>query len=124
MRMKFFRILPAMWQITSWPLSSRTRNWVFASACVTLPCTKIASSLAMSSLEINGSDQKTHHRGTEDTKVHKGTPERSLCESLCPLCLCGAVLLHRHARLLPLQRLPLFARQGQQGLARIRELLQ
>src|SRR5207302_6354390 len=39
---------------------------------------------------------QTHHRGTEDTEVHKGKTEKgrfsvvsSLCESLCPLCLCG-----------------------------------
>src|SRR5438132_5910586 len=46
-RMKCLRILPEMWAMISWPFSSRTRNCVLASDCVTLPCTSMASSLAI-----------------------------------------------------------------------------
>src|SRR5262249_7422800 len=49
MRMKCFRILPAMWAMISCPLSSFTRNCVLARACVTLPWTSIESSLAIHS---------------------------------------------------------------------------
>src|SRR5436305_3894579 len=44
MRIKFLRILPATWASTSLPVSSCTRNRVFARACVTVPLTTNASS--------------------------------------------------------------------------------
>src|SRR6266850_1164376 len=47
MRMKCLRILPAMCAMISCPLSSLTRNCVLASACMTLPWTWNASSLAI-----------------------------------------------------------------------------
>src|SRR5207237_4107608 len=44
--------------------------------------------------------RKTHHKGTEDTKVHKGKAKKweegtnvPLCASLCPLCRCGEMIL-------------------------------
>src|SRR5271165_5859052 len=43
--MKFFRIRPATWAMTLWPLSNCTRNRVLARASVTTPSTSIASSL-------------------------------------------------------------------------------
>src|SRR6185437_8753388 len=49
MRMKFLRILPAIWATISCPFSRRTRNCVLARAATTLPCTWIASSLAIPS---------------------------------------------------------------------------
>ena len=51
MRIKCLRILPAMWQMISCPLSSLTRNCVFANACMTFPWNWIASSFAINTPE-------------------------------------------------------------------------
>ena len=45
MRMKFLRILPAMWARMRWPFSSSTMNWVLGSASTIRPSVLIGSSL-------------------------------------------------------------------------------
>src|SRR5262245_25104231 len=51
-RMKFLRIRPATWAITSPPTSRATRNCVLASASVTRPSTSIDSSFAMTNFRL------------------------------------------------------------------------
>src|SRR5215472_1553549 len=72
MRMKFLRILPAMWAMISCPLSSRTLNWVLARAATTFPCTWIDSSLAMLLLSDENLDRFTKRYDPNTAKAVPG----------------------------------------------------
>src|SRR4051794_12120110 len=123
MRIKCLRILPAMWAMISWPLSSLTRNCVLARACITLPWAWNASSLAIKRpwREISFVDRRIYYFMTRfrfDHHFHfKGPKKRGQDLSILdpvPAFL-GPLFLG--------QRPPLVGNQRQQRLLRFGELL-
>src|SRR3954451_335184 len=58
-RMRFLRILPAVWPRISWPFSRRTRNIALGSSSTTVPRISSSSSLAKRSLFVRGKKSRS-----------------------------------------------------------------